>query len=83
MLPTLLAAAGDPDVKEKLLKGMLRYCQSHPGATIQLMVNHDDAAREFAYAEPDTASLKAAAANGWTVVSMKDDWKNIFAFEDK
>src|SRR6266705_1412270 len=60
---------------------MLTYCQSHPGATLQLMVNHDDAAREFAYAEPDDASLKAAAANGWNVVSMKDDWKQIFAFE--
>ena len=47
---------------------MLRRCQSHPGATLQLMVNHDDAAREFAYAEPDGASLKATAANGWTVV---------------
>jgi hypothetical protein len=62
---------------------MLRYCQSHPGATLQLMVNHDDAAREFAYAEPDDASLKAAAANGWMVVSMKGDWKKIFAFENK
>ena len=60
---------------------MLRYCQSHPGATLQLMVNHDDAAREFAYAEPDDASLKAAAANGWMVVNMKSDWKKIFAFE--
>jgi hypothetical protein len=49
---------------------MLRYCQSHPGATLQLMVNHDDAAREFAYTEPDNASLKAAAANGWMVVNM-------------
>ena len=60
---------------------MLTYCQSHPGATLQLMVNHDDAAREFAYAEPDNASLKAAAANGWMVVNMKNDWKKVFAFE--
>src|SRR5438552_2823602 len=60
---------------------MLTYCQSHPGPTLQLMVNHDDAAREFAYAEPDDASLKAAAANGWMVVNMKNDWKQIFAFE--
>src|SRR5438445_4916675 len=51
---------------------MLTYCQSHPGATLQLMVNNDDAAREFAYAEPNNASLKAAATNGWNVVSMKD-----------
>ena len=57
---------------------MLRYCQSHPGATLQLMVNHDDAVREFAYAEPDNASLHAAAANGWTVVNMKTDWNTVF-----
>jgi len=57
---------------------MLRYCQSHPGATLQLMVNHDDAVREFAYAEPDNASLQAAAANGWTVVNMKNDWNTVF-----
>jgi hypothetical protein len=37
----------------------------------------------FAYAEPDDASLKAAAANGWMVVNMKSDWKKIFAFENK
>jgi hypothetical protein len=24
-----------------------------------------------------------AAAKGWTVVSLKDDWKTIFAFEKK
>ena len=57
---------------------MLRYSQSRPGATLQLVVNHDDAAREFAYAESDNASLKAAAANGWAVVSMKNDWKQVF-----
>ncbi len=61
---------------------MLRYCQSRPGATLQLMVNHDDAAREFAYAEPDNASLKAAAANGWVVVNMKNDWKSVFPAEE-
>lgn len=43
------------------------------------MVNHNDAVREFAYAEPDNASLQAAAANGWNVVDMKNDWKTVFA----
>lgn len=57
---------------------MLSYCQSHPGATLQLMINHDDAGREFAYAEPDNASLDAAAKNGWTVVNMKSDWNIVF-----
>ena len=48
-----------------------------------LIVHHTDAEREYAYDRQsafgrlDTA-LDAAAINGWTVVSMKDDWKEIF-----
>jgi len=57
---------------------MLRYCQSHPGATLQLMVNHDDAGREFAYAEPDNASLRTAAENAWTVANIKSAWRTVF-----
>ena len=58
--------------------GMLRYSQSRKGPSLQLLVNHDDASREFAYAEPDNASLNAAKQGGWTVISMKDDWKVVF-----
>lgn len=36
--------------------------------------------REFSYDEPDNRSLGAAAANGWTVVSMARDWEPIFSF---
>ena len=57
---------------------MLRYCQSRKGPTLQLMVNHDDAVRESAYGEKNHESLDAAKKNGWTVISMKDDWKSIF-----
>lgn len=57
---------------------MLEYCQSSKYPSFQLLINHDDGLREFAYQEKDTASLKAAAKNGWRVVSMKDDWKTIF-----
>jgi phosphoglycolate phosphatase-like HAD superfamily hydrolase len=60
---------------------MLRYCQGRKGPTLQLMVNHDDAVREFAYGEKNHESLDAAKKNGWTVVSMKDNWKRVFAFE--
>jgi hypothetical protein len=50
------------------------------------LVDHDDAKREFAY---DRAShigtldnaWDAAKARHWIVVSMKQDWKRIFAFE--
>jgi len=60
---------------------MLRYSQQRQGASLQLLINHDDANREFAYAENNRVSLNAATANGWSVVSMKRDWKVIFAFE--
>jgi phosphoserine phosphatase len=48
-----------------------------------MVVHHTDAEREYAYDRQshfgrlDTA-LDAAAVNGWTVVSMKDDWTEIF-----
>jgi phosphoserine phosphatase len=68
---------------------MLEYTQSGPGARFELLVLHDDAAREFAYGParglPDvkygffTPALEEhAKKDGWTVVSMKDDWKTVF-----
>ena len=65
---------------------MLEYTQGGSGARFELLVLHDDAAREFAYGParglPDvklgafTPALdEQAKKDGWTVVSMKDDWK--------
>ena len=58
---------------------MLRYCQSNRYLSFQLLVNHDDATREFAYEEKSNASMGAASKNNWHVVSMKKDWKVVFA----
>ena len=58
--------------------GMLGYSQGRDGSSLQLLIEHNDAIREFAYAEDDNASLDAAKANGWIVVSMKDDWSAIY-----
>lgn len=63
--------------------GMLGYSQGREGPSLQLLVEHDDETREFAYAEDDNASLNAAQANGWVVVSMKDDWSAIYPPDDK
>ncbi|KAF7961946.1 hypothetical protein AWV80_27330 [Cupriavidus sp. UYMU48A] len=57
---------------------MLSYSQARRGPSFQLLVNHDDAERESAYAENDGASLRAASERGWTVVSMKRDWSRVF-----
>jgi len=57
---------------------MLEYAQARRGASFGLVIDHDDMEREFAYGEDDGATLAAAKANGWTVVSMKRDWKSVF-----
>ncbi|WP_244239352.1 HAD family hydrolase [Corallococcus carmarthensis] len=57
---------------------MLQYTKEQPHPGFALLINHDDAEREFAYAEKNDASLKAARQGGWTVVSMRQDWKRIF-----
>ncbi|TDJ33986.1 MAG: haloacid dehalogenase-like hydrolase [Gammaproteobacteria bacterium] len=62
--------------------GMMSYSQGRKGVSLQLLINHDDAAREFAYAEDDNASLNAAKENGWIVISMKDDWSVIYPAGD-
>ncbi|MDH5833578.1 HAD family hydrolase [Luteimonas kalidii] len=56
----------------------LMYSQASPHPSFQLLVNHDDAEREFAYQEDDGASLAAAEAGGWHVVSIRDDWEQVF-----
>jgi phosphoglycolate phosphatase-like HAD superfamily hydrolase len=63
---------------------MLQYTGAGTGARFCLFVHHDDAHREYAYDRTDHLArldkgLDDAAAKDWTVVSMKNDWKTIFA----
>ncbi len=60
---------------------MLQYCQGSKYKSLQLIINHDDATREYAYAEANRASLNAAEKYRWNIVSMNDDWQRVFAFE--
>jgi hypothetical protein len=46
---------------------------------LRMLVLHDDAEREFAYTAGAEQALEAAAAGGWTVISVKDDWGTVFA----
>ena len=57
---------------------MLRYAGgARPG--LRVLVVHDDREREFDYVAGAETSLELAEAQGWTVVSMKDDWAQVFA----
>jgi len=71
---------------------MLEWTAAGPGARLKMLVLHDDAAREYAYGPaaglPDSkvgaftpALYDEAKKNDWTVISMKSDWRRIFAFE--
>jgi len=46
---------------------------------LRLLVLHDDGDREFAYTAGAEDSLERAETDGWTVISMKDDWTTVFA----
>jgi hypothetical protein len=66
---------------------MLEWTQAGDGARLMVLVHHDDATREYAYGAtskigtfPD-ALMAEAKKRGWVVISMKNDWKRIFAFE--
>ena len=72
---------------------MLEYTKAGDGARLAMLVFHDDAKRDYAYGPaqglPDTkvgtfpqALYDKAQKEGWTVISMKNDWKRIFAFDD-
>jgi phosphoglycolate phosphatase-like HAD superfamily hydrolase len=72
---------------------MLEYTGAGDGARLMMLVMHDDAKREYAYGPahglPNTKigtfSQKLydeAMQKGWTVISMKDDWKRIFSWDE-
>jgi len=70
---------------------MLEYIKAGDGARLAMLVLHDDKEREYAYGParglPDSkigtfpATLYDQARRGdWPIISMKNDWKRIFAF---
>ncbi len=64
---------------------MLEYAHTGERPSLCLVVNHDDAEREYAYArrgadEPGRrVDPRHRGRLGWTVVSMRDDWSRVFA----
>jgi len=69
---------------------MLEYTMAGGGERLAMLALHDDAQREYAYGPaqglPDTkvgtftqALYDEATSKGWIVISIKNDWKSIFA----
>jgi phosphoglycolate phosphatase-like HAD superfamily hydrolase len=80
-----IAAFGNSDGDQQ----MLEWTGAGGGARLMMLVHHDDAKREFDYGAKSPigtfsdALMTEAKENHWTVISMKDDWGKIFAFENK
>ena len=58
---------------------MLEFTHHADRPTLRLLVLHDDAEREFDYTTGAELALSQADADGWTVVSMKNDWAAVFS----
>jgi phosphoglycolate phosphatase-like HAD superfamily hydrolase len=80
-----IAAFGNSDGDRQ----MLEWTQAGGGARFMALVHHDDAEREWSYGAESKigtfsdALMDEAKKNGWTVISMKDDWKVVFPMAGK
>lgn len=61
---------------------MLQYAGGNTASSLCLLLNHDDADREFAYTAGAEQALNMARAQNWMVISMKRDWRLVFASEE-
>jgi phosphoglycolate phosphatase-like HAD superfamily hydrolase len=80
--PIFAAGNSDGDLQ------MLQWTTGAGGRRLGLLIHHDDGEREYAYDRDSSIgrldqALDQAAANGWIVVSMQDDWRTTFPEEAK
>ncbi|MDP8262442.1 MAG: hypothetical protein P9M13_03965 [Candidatus Ancaeobacter aquaticus] len=61
---------------------VLKNSKTNTHPSLQMVVKHDDQKREYVYGQNDQATLSAAKENGWTVISIKNDWENVFSAEE-
>ena len=70
--PILSAGNSNGDVP------MLAYSGREESPALRLLLLHDDDQREFSYTAGAENALDVADQQGWTVVSMKNDWTEVF-----
>jgi phosphoserine phosphatase len=78
--PILASGNSDGDLQ------MLQWTAAGPGKRLMLYLHHTDSVREWAYDRESAVGrldqgLDEAQEKGWTVISMKDDWKVVYPFE--
>ena len=68
--PLIAAGNGTSDIQ------LLTYTNDRHGTSLCVVINHDDASREFDYRADEM--LRVAREHGWLIVSVKRDWKFVF-----
>ncbi|MEB3161343.1 MAG: HAD family hydrolase [Synechocystis sp.] len=71
-IPAIAVGNSDGDIE------MLQYTDSNPKANLELLLHHDDADREFDYDHGTEKALVLAKENDWIVISIKQDFKQVF-----
>ncbi|MEZ5557762.1 MAG: HAD family hydrolase [Pseudomonadales bacterium] len=66
---------------------MLEYTTSGPRPSLGLILHHDDSEREYAYDRSSSVGrldrvLDEAAQRGWSVISVKSDWRRVYPDAD-
>jgi hypothetical protein len=67
---------------------MLEWTTAAPGARLGVLLHHDDAGREYAYDRKShigrlARGLDEGPQRGWTLVSMKSDWRTVYPDETR
>jgi hypothetical protein len=70
--PILAAGNSDGDIH------MWLYSQTSPYKSLQLLVHHDDAEREYAYDGGAEKALRLAVEHNWQLISMQQDFSQVF-----
>ncbi|WYX50623.1 HAD family hydrolase [Achromobacter xylosoxidans] len=65
---------------------MLQWTAAGPGPRLAALVHHTDARREWAYDRDSKIgrldkALDEARRQGWTVVDMQQEWKQVYSFD--
>lgn len=73
-IPIIAAGNSDGDLQ------MMEYVadSNQPGKSLNLLIHHDDALREFSYDKGAELALLEFQDRGWNIVSIKNDFKYVY-----
>lgn len=74
-IPILAVGNSDGDLE------MLQYSTAHGAKSLQVLVHHDDAEREYDYDHGTEKALATAKHQGWVIASIKRDFLRLFPFD--